>query len=127
LRGLQFTLKDHPRDDQNREYLITGASINVSVGDFESAGDGGGRDFYSCSFTAIPTSENYRAPRLTPKPLIQGPQTAFVVGKSGEEVDPDEFGRVKVQFHWDRYGKVDENSSCFVRVRRVWLERLGHD
>jgi type VI secretion system secreted protein VgrG len=52
--------------------------------------------------------------------VIQGPQTAFVVGTAGEEIDTDEFGRVKVQFHWDRYGKVDENSSCWVRVSQPW-------
>src|SRR5690606_4252061 len=58
--------------------------------------------------------------RITPRPVVQGPQTAIVVGKSGEEIWTDEFGRVKVQFHWDRYGKSDENSSCWVRVAQVW-------
>jgi type VI secretion system secreted protein VgrG len=57
---------------------------------------------------------------LTPKPLIQGPQTAMVVGTSGEEIYTDEYGRVKVQFPWDRYGKGDENSSCWVRVSQLW-------
>jgi type VI secretion system secreted protein VgrG len=52
--------------------------------------------------------------------VIQGPQTAIVVGKKGEEIDTDEFGRVKLQFHWDRYGQLDENSSCWIRVSHGW-------
>ncbi len=114
--GSKFTLKGHPRDDQNRDYLVTGVSVQAGVGEYESAAKGEGEPFYSCSFTARPAGEPFRAPRLTPKPVVQGPQTAIVVGQKGEEIDTDEFGRVKVQFHWDRYGKVDENSSCWVRV-----------
>jgi type VI secretion system secreted protein VgrG len=133
--GAKFTLEGHPRDDQNREYLITGVSCHISGGDYES-GDGKGEEFFSCSFTAMPASEPFRSARTTPKPLIQGPQTAMVVGKKGEEVDPDEFGRVKVQFPWDRRGKVDENSSCWVRVSQAvagkgWgaisLPRIGQE
>jgi type VI secretion system secreted protein VgrG len=114
--GSKFTLKGHPRDDQNRDYLVTGVSLQADVGEYESAAKGEGEPFYSCSFTARPVNEPFRAPRLTPKPVVQGPQTAIVVGQKGEEIETDEFGRVKVQFHWDRYGKADENSSCWVRV-----------
>ena len=114
--GAKFKLKGHPRKDQERDYMITEVSCHASVSGYEAGSQGKGEDFFSCNFTAMPASEPYRSPRQTPKPLIQGPQTAIVVGKKGEEVDPDEFGRVKVQFHWDRYGKVDENSSCWVRV-----------
>jgi len=57
---------------------------------------------------------------VTPKPVIQGAQTATVVGVGGEEIYTDEHARVKVQFHWDRYGKRDENSSCWIRVSQVW-------
>ena len=56
---------------------------------------------------------------MTPKPLIQGPQTAIVVGPKGEEIHTDKYGRIKVQFHWDRYGKADENSSCWVRISQA--------
>jgi type VI secretion system secreted protein VgrG len=118
--GFKFTLKSHPRSDQNRDYLITGASFQISTGEYESSAAAGAGEFYSCSFTARPAREPFRSARVTPKPVIQGPQTAIVVGKKGEEIDTDEFGRVKVQFHWDRYGKVDENSSCWIRVSQPW-------
>jgi type VI secretion system secreted protein VgrG len=117
--GCTFQLKDHPRDDQNRKYLITAASYFLDGGDFD-AGKSANTDFYSCHFTAVPTTEVFRIPRSTPKPLIQGPQTAIVVGKSGEEIWTDKYGRIKVQFHWDRYGKADETSSCWVRVSHAW-------
>jgi type VI secretion system secreted protein VgrG len=84
----------------------------------------------------VTTSEPYRAPRVTPEPIIWGPQTAVVVGKSGEEIWTDEYGRVKVQFHWDRYGQSDEESSCWVRVStslagKTWgaiaIPRIGQE
>ncbi len=80
------------------------------------AAAGGG---YENDFTAIPDDVNFRPARLTPKPRVQGVQTAVVTGPSGEEIFPDKYGRVKVQFHWDRYGKKDENSSCWVRVSQI--------
>ena len=70
--------------------------------------------------TLLPTDMPWRPPRLTPRTRMPGPQCALVVGKAGEEIWTDEFGRVKVQFHWDRYGKKDENSSCWVRVSQPW-------
>src|SRR5690606_2495811 len=91
---------------------------SISLGDYESA-DGEGLQ-YECLFEAIDSKIPYRSAVVTPKPTVQGPQTAIVVGKSGEEIWTDEYGRVKVQFHWDRYGKADENSSCWVRVAQVW-------
>ena len=63
---------------------------------------------------------NYRTPRITPRPVIAGPQTAVVVGASGNEIETDKHGRIKVQFHWDRLGKKDQNSSCWVRVAQPW-------
>ncbi|HWV99917.1 MAG TPA: type VI secretion system tip protein VgrG [Candidatus Acidoferrum sp.] len=134
--GSKFTLKSHPRTDQNRDYLVIAASYQAGTSEFESGAASQSREFYDCSFTSRPASEPFRPARLTPKPVIQGPQTAIVVGKKGEEIDTDEFGRVKVQFHWDRYGKVDENSSCFVRVSHAaagksWgainLPRIGQE
>ena len=116
--GGLFNLVEYPRDDQNREYLVVSAQHSLAAIDYES-GDTG--DFkYNCSFEAIESKAPFRATRITPKPVVQGPQTAIVVGKSGEEIWTDEYGRVKVQFHWDRYGKKDENSSCWVRVAQVW-------
>ena len=116
--GTVFELADHPRKDQNRKYLITELNLTADAGEFESGGNV--EDFFSCHFTAIPSKTPYRPQRVTPKPIIQGIQTATVVGEKGKEVDPDDYGRVKVQFHWDRYGKMDENSSCWVRVSQPW-------
>ncbi|MBE0543997.1 MAG: type VI secretion system tip protein VgrG [Verrucomicrobia bacterium] len=118
--GNTFKLKNHPRSDQNREYLITGVSLRVDAGEFASGGAEGEGEFFSCSFTAIDSQQVFRAARKTPKPIVQGPQTAIVSGPSGEEIYTDEHARVKVQFHWDRYGKADENSSCWVRVSQYW-------
>ncbi|MEJ8845046.1 type VI secretion system Vgr family protein [Variovorax rhizosphaerae] len=70
--------------------------------------------------TLLPIDMPWRPPRLTPRARMPGPQCAIVVGKSGEEIWTDKYGRVKVQFHWDRYGKRDENSSCWIRVSQPW-------
>lgn len=116
--GFTFTLEEHPRKDQNRDYLVTSAQWVVDAEDYESnSGDG---LHCSCSFEAIDSQQNFRPSRVTPKPIIQGPQTAVVVGPKGEEIYTDKYGRVKVQFHWDRQGKSDENSSCWIRVAQVW-------
>jgi type VI secretion system secreted protein VgrG len=89
--------------------------------DYESvAGAEGTGKPYRGDISAIDAQQPFRAARLTPKPLMQGPQTAIVVGKSGEEIWTDEYGRVKCQFPWDRYGKSDENSSCWIRVSQSW-------
>ncbi|MGV3532527.1 MAG: type VI secretion system Vgr family protein, partial [Chthoniobacteraceae bacterium] len=75
---------------------------------------------YLCEFDATPLSEPYRAPRVSQRPFVQGPQTAVVVGPSGEEIYTDKHGRVKVQFHWDREGTKNEGSTCWVRVSQPW-------
>lgn len=117
--GCLFTLSNYPRADQNREYLIVSVSHHIEIDPLETSG-AGGEDFYHCQLEVMDSSETYRSERITPKPIVQGPQTAIVVGPSSEEIYCDEYGRVKVQFHWDRYGKKDENSSCWVRVSQVW-------
>jgi type VI secretion system secreted protein VgrG len=78
------------------------------------------KDAFASTFKSIPKSTQFRAPIVTPWPKIAGPHTATVVGKSGEEIWTDEWGRIKVQFHWDRVGQKDENSSCWVRVMTPW-------
>jgi type VI secretion system secreted protein VgrG len=118
--GFTFSLADHPRGDQNREHLITSANYTIQGDEIFSAGGGASECIYSCSFTAIDSSQPFRSPRITAKPSISGPQTAIVVGPSGEEIHTDKYGRVKVEFHWDRYSKADENSSCWIRVAQVW-------
>jgi len=119
--GSIFKLKNHPRGDQNRDYLVTGVTLQVDAGEFASeTSAAGGGEFFSCNFSAIDKSQQFRPERLTPKPIVQGPQTAIVVGPGGEEIYTDEHARVKVHFHWDRHDNSDENSSCWVRVSQFW-------
>jgi type VI secretion system secreted protein VgrG len=124
------------RSDQAREYIITSTSLQATQDLFGSSDDSGGENFFSLGFSVLPATEVYRPARTTPKPVIQGPQTAIVAGKAGEEIWTDEHGRVKLQFHWDRYSKGDEVSSCWVRVSQNWagkrwgvffLPRIGHE
>ncbi|MGH9405566.1 MAG: type VI secretion system Vgr family protein [Terriglobia bacterium] len=132
--GYQFTLQGHYRSDQNTTYILSEVQHTASVG--QSYYGGGAESHYSNHFTCIPQSVPFRAARLTPKPIVQGPQTAVVVGKSGEEIWVDQYGRVKVQFFWDRVGTDDENSSCWIRVSQawagknwgaVWIPRIGQE
>lgn len=120
LAGGLFSLQEFPRPDQDREYLLTSVTHLLNEDVFEASSAAQQIPVYSNSFTAIDSKTPFRPARLTPKPHIRGPQTAIVVGPAGEEIYTDEFGRVKLQFHWDRYGKSDENSSCWVRVSQVW-------
>jgi type VI secretion system secreted protein VgrG len=117
--GGMFTLADHPREDQNRPYLITSLSYNISGNDYTSGGGESGLEV-RCSLTAIGKEFAYRPPPVIARPVVHGPQTAMVVGKAGEEIWTDKYGRVKVQFHWDRLGADDENSSCWLRVAQGW-------
>jgi len=117
--GSLFKLTNYGRDDQNREYLVTSTNYELGPQEYESH-DSANEGLFLCELVAIDSQQPFRSPRTTPKPVVQGPQTAIVVGKSGEEIWTDEYGRVKVQFHWDRYGKSDENSSCWVRVAQIW-------
>jgi type VI secretion system secreted protein VgrG len=118
--GSLFTLEDYPREDQNREYLVVGASYSMRFGDYEALPQSSGGTEYRVSFVAMPSSQQFRPRRLTPKPFVQGPQTAVVVGPAGDEIYVDKYGRIKVQFHWDRYGKKDDKSSCWIRVSQPW-------
>ncbi len=121
--GGRFTMRNSPRDDDNREYLVVGVSYALREGGYATGAEPGE---YSFDFTVQPVDLPFRAPRQAPQPLMSGPQTATVVGPEGEEIWTDEYGRVKVQFHWDRYGERNENSSRFVRVSHIWAgERFG--
>lgn len=120
IPGCAFTLTKHPRQDQNREYRVLATSFELTCDEYESRGEPGAGFSHRCAFTAIDSQRSYRPPRITPKPFVQGPQTAIVTGPAGEEIWCDKYGRVKVQFHWDRLGKRDENSSCWVRVSHPW-------
>ncbi|MGS0744215.1 type VI secretion system Vgr family protein, partial [Glaciimonas sp. GG7] len=117
--GGMFTLAEHPREDQNRAYLITSLAYDIGGNDYTSGAGNSGLPV-ACQMTAIGKEFSYRPPAIFRKPYVQGPQTAMVVGKAGEEIWTDQYGRVKVQFHWDRVGKDDEHSSCWVRVAQSW-------
>lgn len=118
--GSLFELTDYPREDQNREYLITSATHQMESEAYSSGSSSGSSGGYTCNFTALPSKQPYRPARITPKPMVQGPQTAIVVGPSGDEIHTDKYSRVKVSFHWDRYSKSNETSSCWVRVAQIW-------
>ncbi len=119
--GFSFELTDHPNDSYNKKYLVISAQYHLStVGSFQSGvamGEGVGYQVY---FNAIDYETPYRPLVKTHKPTVEGPQTAIVSGPKGDEIHTDEYGRVKVQFHWDREGQRDENSSCWIRVSQLW-------
>jgi type VI secretion system secreted protein VgrG len=119
IAGHRFRLEEHTNARANQEYLLTSVQHDCRNGEYRS--DGAGQSFdYSNAFTCVSARVPYRTRRNVRKPLIRGSQTAVVVGPPGEEIYPDEFGRVKVQFHWDRLGRGDDHSSCWVRVSQPW-------
>ncbi|MBU2570218.1 MAG: type VI secretion system tip protein VgrG [Gammaproteobacteria bacterium] len=135
IPGMKFTLSDFYFDEENIEHVVVSASYIIQ-GDDSVSGMGGGGEIFQCSFDAIDAKQAFRSLRLAPKPSVSGSQTAIVVGPSGEEIWTDKYGRVKVQFHWDREGQDDENSSCWVRVSQpmagkkwgwVSLPRIGQE
>jgi len=133
--GYKFKLQDfYRRDMDNKEYVLTRirhtGSQTYSIGESDSGAT------YKNEFTCMPADVPFRPVRITTKPFVQGAQTAIVVGPSGEEIYPDKYGRVKVQFHWDREGKKDDKSSCWVRVSQLFagagwgamfIPRIGHE
>ena len=132
--GRKFKLVDHPRKDQNGEYLIVSVDYEYTDPPLETR-EGEGSSF-RCRFSAIPLKQQFRPPRATPRPLVQGIQTAVVTGPAGEEIHTDEFGRIKVKFHWDRADEKNERSSCWLRVAFlaagprfgfVSIPRIGHE
>ena len=111
--GYRFKLAGHPRDEENQAHLAISSRVECAYSGYETASE---TTSYQCHFTAMPGSETFRPKRRTAKPSVAGVHTAIVVGPAGEEIHTDQHGRVKVQFHWDRLGKSDEKSSCWVRV-----------
>jgi type VI secretion system secreted protein VgrG len=116
--GGKFTLKKHAVKEEQGDYVIT--SIHHRASDDSYLAGHEGSSEYANDFTCIPEKVYYRPALIHRKPWMQGPQSATVVGPAGEEIYIDELGRIKVQFHWDREGKRNENSSCFLRVMQPW-------
>lgn len=131
--GCVFTLIEHPHVAANREYLVLSAFLELE----DVAEESGLQQYRShVRFEVQPAAEPFRLPRTISKPHTRGPQTAVVTGPAGQEIWTDQYGRVKVQFHWDRYGKTDEKTSCWVRVSYPWagnkfgavyIPRIGHE
>ena len=117
--GGRFTVDQHrDSDEEGAEVVITSIEHSgIEPMAYETGGDSG--FIYKNSLSCLPSSRVFRTTRSTAKPIISGVQTAIVTGPAGEEIYPDEFGRVKCQFHWDRYGEKDDKSSCWIRVSQV--------
>ncbi|MBO0797365.1 MAG: type VI secretion system tip protein VgrG [Blastocatellia bacterium] len=120
--GYRFDLSDHYRRNFNQTYAVISVYHSAMQGtNYRSTLETAASEFiYSNEFQCIPHGTPYRPPRVTPVPIVHGSQTAIVVGPAGEEIFVDKYGRVKVQFHWDREGKYNEKSSCWVRVSQNW-------
>ncbi|MCP4324582.1 MAG: type VI secretion system tip protein VgrG [Alteromonadales bacterium] len=132
--GLFFKLDKHDAKSEKGKYLLL--TVHHQASDNTLLTGQGGDEHYSNNFTCMPIESMYRPPMVYNRPVMYGPQSALVTGPKGEEIYIDEFGRIKVQFMWDRDGKKDENSSCFVRVMQAWagngwgssfIPRIGHE
>lgn len=118
MTGYTFTLENYPTAEVNQEYLLMQTLLFVQDNAQHSGQD---QHFtFSTRFELHPTREVFRPQRMVSKPHTKGPQSAIVTGPAGQEIWTDQYGRVKVQFGWDRYGKMDENSSCWIRVSYPW-------
>ena len=135
--GHRFNLSNHMRSDFNQKYLIH--SVRFKVRQYASLEEYAPTDagfHYENSTRFIPDEVTFKAPQLTPKPELDYQDGVFVTGPQGEEVYTDKYGRIKVQFPWDREGQNDENSSCWVPVSQSWagnqwgkihIPRIGHE
>ena len=133
--GYGFTLEGHANSAFNQDWLVVRVEhLGKQTGSLdEEAGEEGNR--YENTLFLIPHNKPWRSP-LKPRPIIRGTQVAHVTGPEGEEIYCDEWGRVKLQFPWDRLGNFDEHSSCWVRVVQGWagaqygnmmIPRIGHE
>ena len=139
--GGTFELEGATVDDDNQEYLIVSTIYRAEFNDHASISDLRAerrREGFRCEFMcqSVDDAPTFRSPRITPKPVIAGLQTAIVVGADGNEIETDVHGRIKIQFPWDRLGGNDKDSSCWVRVAQPWagkqfgmfgLPRVGHE
>jgi type VI secretion system secreted protein VgrG len=138
--GHLFELEQYSRDAVNQKYLLTEVQHwgNQPQAAEEEAGESRSAEgpTYHNRFQCIPSARPFRPERTTPRPRVEGPQTAIVTGPSGEEIHTDEYGRVKVRFFWDRSGVTDDKSSCWIRVSQGWggagwggmyIPRVGHE
>ncbi|PCC71556.1 type VI secretion system secreted protein VgrG [Nannocystis exedens] len=133
--GMTMTLAGHPQQELNTQYRIVEVQHR---GEQQQALDHDGQkaSSYDNTFAVTELKVPFRPARVTPRPVMRGLQSAVVTGPEGEEVHVDKYGRVRIQFHWDREGKFDETSTCWVRVSQLWagngwgamfIPRIGHE
>ncbi len=136
LPGHRFELTAHPNNRFNREFIVSSVHHTGRSPQALEQDQGSESPDYTCEFSAVPSDTVLRSELTAHQPRIEGVQTAIVVGPVGEEIYTDAFGRVKVQFHWDRVGAYNENSSCWLRVSQTsagagWgaldIPRVGHE
>lgn len=133
--GFTFSLEAHPNSSCNKKYFII-STTHAGTQPQVLEGSAEGSEGYTVRFSVIPADVIYRPERTIQKPIMYGPQTAIVTGPKGEEIYTDDHGRIKVQFHWDRQGKKDEKSSCWIRVSQnsagegwgsMYVPRIGQE
>jgi type VI secretion system secreted protein VgrG len=133
--GFKFTLEEHEQEDQNQSYTLLSVAHSAHQGSLYG-GEGNEKANYQNSFICYPSAVQFRPGRKTARPIVHGSQTAVVVGPAGEEIYTDNYGRVKVQFFWDRLGSKDDKSSCWIRVSQpwagknwgaIWIPRIGQE
>ncbi len=118
--GLTFTLEEFPSDAENAAHMVLRADYEAWDERYGTGQSGDVPHGYSVTLVLAPLARAFRPERRTPRPVMRGPQTAKVVGPAGSEIFTDDYARVKVQFHWDRHGKEDENTTCMIRVSQTW-------
>lgn len=124
--GFQFTLSDHYSDHMNQSFRLIEVKHMLKNSTYQADSTetrlptAHSESFYSNDFVAVRAPGPYRPKRVAPRPVIEGTQSAVVVGPKGREIHTDKYGRVKIQFHWDRREKYDDNSSCWIRVCQPW-------
>ena len=135
MAGGLLQLQQHPNAQFNTLWQLTGVTYEGEQPQAAKQDAGGGATTLHCVFTCIPRHQTWRPLQRT-KPLVEGPQPAIVTGPKGEEIYTDNFGRVRLQFLWDREGKYNDHSSCWVRVTQPWagkgwgmvaIPRVGHE
>lgn len=132
LAGCKFSMSGFPDSKQNREYLLIEASYAMSGAEAVQGTAGAQADTFSCAFKAIVGNTNFRLDRVTPWPVMPGPQTAKVVAdkdNTEKEVYTDQYGRIRVRFYWDHATAAatdpkslnkEGNASCWIRVAQMW-------
>lgn len=130
--GQKVRVTNHPVARMNREYLVISTHHSIAS-EVYRATHAASEALFDVRFEAIPSDTIWQAPRRTPKPVVHGMESAVITGPKGETIYTDEYGRVKVRFHWDRHGRDGEKTTCWMRVSQtgglgnIILPRVGHE